>query len=65
MEAGSTGQVVPIRDPEALAAAADALLADRVELLAMGRRGRELAETRLGEERMLAETAAVLFGEGL
>ncbi len=61
VESGQTGQVVPIRDSGALAGALSQLLADRVALGAMGRRGRQLAESRLDAARMLDETAAVLF----
>jgi len=57
---GETGRVVPPRDPAALAAAMGEMLADRSALALMGRRARALAECRLDEARMVAETAAVL-----
>lgn len=64
VQPGETGAVVPVRDAPALAAAAAGLLADPAALRIMGRRGRELAESRLDVERMLDDTAAALFGRG-
>jgi glycosyltransferase involved in cell wall biosynthesis len=61
VEDGTTGRVVPIRDPEALADALAALLADAPGRHAQGRASRRLAEERLDAARMIAETEAVLF----
>ena len=58
---GVTGRVVPRRDPGALAAAVAELLDDPQRRASMGRAGRALAESRLDAQRMLDETAAVLF----
>ena len=58
------GRVVPPRDPEALATAIGDMLADDARREQMGRRARALAEERFDVERMLDETATVLFGPG-
>jgi len=58
---GETGRVVPVRDEAALAAAIADLLATPTRRHAMGRQARRLAESRLDEQRMLDETATVLF----
>lgn len=58
---GLTGLVVPAHDPDRLAAAAGALLADPVRREAMARAARRLAEERFAAERMLDEVAAVLW----
>jgi len=46
MEAGQSGLLVPKQDPEALADAIIQLLSDPEKAKAMGRRGRELVETK-------------------
>lgn len=61
VEHGSTGLVVPPRDPAALGMALVELLADRVRLESFGQQARVLAEERLDVERMLQETADLLF----
>ncbi len=60
----ATGLVVPPADPAALAEATATLLADPDRRRRMGRSGRRLAEERFHADRMLDETAAVLFGAG-
>jgi glycosyltransferase involved in cell wall biosynthesis len=59
---GRTGLVVPPGDPAALAEAITTLLTDPVRRQTMGRQARGLAERRFDADRMLAETAAVLWG---
>jgi glycosyltransferase involved in cell wall biosynthesis len=62
VEEGVTGLVVPPSDPGALARAVGELLHDGERRAAMGREARALAEARFDVERMLDETADVLFG---
>lgn len=61
VEDGVTGLVVPPKNTPALAEAIGTLLLDREQCRTMGRKARDLAEARLDVERMLDETAAVLF----
>jgi glycosyltransferase involved in cell wall biosynthesis len=63
VEDGVTGRVVPPAHPAALAAAIGELLQDQERREAMGREARVLAEARFDVERMLDETAEVLFGD--
>jgi glycosyltransferase involved in cell wall biosynthesis len=51
---GVTGLLVPPRDPAALAAALDSLLADRARREAMGAAGRSRAQTRYSEAHVVA-----------
>ncbi|MBD3221883.1 glycosyltransferase [bacterium] len=60
----TTGMVVAPADPAALADAVVTLLTDPDRRRRMGRSGRRLAEDRFAADRMLDETAAVLFGSG-
>ena len=62
VEEGVTGLVVPPSDPGALARAVGELLRNAQRREAMGREARALAEARVDVERMLDETADVLFG---
>ena len=63
VEEGATGLVVPPSDAAALAGAVGDLLLDGERRGAMGRQARALAENRFDAERMLDETAEVLFGD--
>ena len=56
---GTTGRVVPPRDPRAMAEAIADLLADRARLRAMGRAARARVEARFTLERMIADVEAV------
>jgi glycosyltransferase involved in cell wall biosynthesis len=56
---GSTGRIVPVRDPAALAQALRELLDNPSRAEAMGRAGRRRFEERFSAERMVAETLAV------
>ena len=58
---GETGRVVSVGHEVELADAIADLLADPSRRHVMGRRARRLAESRLDEQRMLHETAAVIF----
>ena len=53
------GALVPPRDPDALAAAVERLLADPAAAARMGASGREHVRRELAVERMVAETAAL------
>lgn len=55
------GILVPVRDARALAEAVARLLADNEMLERMGVRGRQLAETEFGKERVIAETLALYY----
>jgi len=63
VEHGRTGLVVPPRDPAALGSALVELLTDSVRLESFGQLARVLAEERLDVERMLRETADLLFSD--
>jgi glycosyltransferase involved in cell wall biosynthesis len=54
-----SGRLVPPGDPEALAAALDAVLADPAAAEAMGRAARRRFEERFRAERMVRETEAL------
>ena len=56
---GETGFLVPADDPEMLARAISSVLADPAAARAMGERGRELAETQFGIQRMVRRYEAV------
>jgi glycosyltransferase involved in cell wall biosynthesis len=56
---GVTGCLVPVRDPQALAAALLTLIADPERASAFGRAGRQRFEERFRAERMVSETLAV------
>lgn len=56
---GATGRLVPPSDPEALAAAVRAVLADPDGAARMGRTGRERVHRRFGAERLLADMRSV------
>jgi glycosyltransferase involved in cell wall biosynthesis len=58
---GENGMLVPVRSPEAVAAAIEALLRDPARRQAMGRRGRELVRDRFSEETVIGATLA-LYG---
>ncbi len=59
VEDGRTGLLVPVDDPDALAAAVSSLLADPARCLALGRAGAERARAELSVERMVDRTLAV------
>ncbi len=61
VEHGRSGLVVPTRDPIALGSALVELLSNPARLQDFGHHARQLAEERLDVERMLQETADVLF----
>ena len=54
VESGKNGELVPIKDAQALAQVMGRLLADRKLLEEMGRRSREKAEAEFGVERVVA-----------
>ncbi|MHB1293519.1 MAG: glycosyltransferase family 4 protein [Anaerolineae bacterium] len=56
---GPGGRIVPPRDPEALAEAINALLADPTERERLGTAGREWVLARFAQERMVQDTLAV------
>lgn len=56
---GATGRLVPPSDPEALAAAVRAVLAEPDGAARMGRTGRERVHRRFGAERLLADMRSV------
>jgi glycosyltransferase involved in cell wall biosynthesis len=56
---GTSGLLVPLRDPSSLARAIDALLSDRARLRTMGDAGRRYASEKLGKDRVIEETLAV------
>jgi glycosyltransferase involved in cell wall biosynthesis len=60
--AGGTGALVPISDSEALAAALLEMLADPERAREMGRRGRDLIESRFSVEAMLDGIVGVYRG---
>jgi glycosyltransferase involved in cell wall biosynthesis len=62
VEHGTTGLIVPPRDPEALAQAILALLADPGRLEAMGDAGRRAVRSRFSLDTMIRETLAVYRG---
>lgn len=64
---GDNGLLVPVRDPEALAAALKTLAEDRALRLRMGARSRELAVREFSQERIADETLALYrrHGSGL
>lgn len=55
VDSGSTADLVPVADPEALAAALRALIDDPARVSAYGRSGRKLAENRFSIEAILGE----------
>ncbi|OGB90539.1 hypothetical protein A2625_03220 [candidate division WOR-1 bacterium RIFCSPHIGHO2_01_FULL_53_15] len=59
MEAGKSGLLVPKQDPEALANAIISVLADPEKAKAMGRRGRELVETKYSWKTIVKQVEAV------
>ena len=59
MEAGKSGLLVPKQDPEALADAIIQLLADPEKAKAMGRRGRELVETKYNWKNIVKQVLEV------
>jgi N-acetyllactosaminide 3-alpha-galactosyltransferase len=59
MEPGKSGLLVPKQDPEALADAICRLLADPEKAKAMGRRGRELVETKYSWKTIAQQVLAV------
>jgi alpha-maltose-1-phosphate synthase len=56
---GETGLLVPPDDPEALAAALNALIGDRARAAALGRAGRERAVAEFGWQAVAAQTAGL------
>lgn len=61
VEDGASGLVVPPENPAALAEAMAALLTDPDRRREMGRKARRLAEIRFDAERMVDQTARILF----
>jgi glycosyltransferase involved in cell wall biosynthesis len=57
---GVTGLLVPVRDPDALAAAIGSLVADPARRAAMGAAGRARAEERFDEAKVVARTLDLL-----
>jgi glycosyltransferase involved in cell wall biosynthesis len=56
---GDNGRLIPLRDPVALAAAINELLADPLMRMRMGRRGRERAEREFATPVVVGETLAL------
>jgi glycosyltransferase involved in cell wall biosynthesis len=59
MEAGKSGLLVPKQDPEALANAIISILADPEKAKAMGKRGRELVETKYNWRTIVGQVEAI------
>ena len=59
MEVGKSGLLVPKQDPEALAQAIIQILSDPEKAKAMGKRGRELVETKYNWKTIVAQIAGV------
>jgi glycosyltransferase involved in cell wall biosynthesis len=59
MESGKSGLLVPKQDPEALANAIISILADPEKAKAMGRRGRELVETKYNWKTIVKQVEAI------
>ncbi|MBN3033725.1 MAG: glycosyltransferase family 4 protein [Candidatus Saganbacteria bacterium] len=59
MEPGQSGLLVPKQDPEALAGAINSLLADPERARAMGRRGRQLVETKYNWRTIVKQVEAI------
>jgi glycosyltransferase involved in cell wall biosynthesis len=56
---GDNGLLVPVKDAEALAEAIESLAEDRARRLAMGKRGREIAESEYAIERIVEQYLAL------
>jgi glycosyltransferase involved in cell wall biosynthesis len=59
MEVGKSGLLVPKQDPEALAQAIIQILSDPEKAKAMGRRGRELVETKYNWQTIVKQVEGV------
>jgi glycosyltransferase involved in cell wall biosynthesis len=59
MEPGKSGLLVPKQNPEALANAIIQLLADPEKAKAMGRRGRELVETKYNWKTIVKQVTGI------
>jgi glycosyltransferase involved in cell wall biosynthesis len=65
MEVGRSGLLVPKQEPEALAQAIIQILADPEKAKAMGKRGRELVETKYNWKTIVAQIVTAVYTEAL